>query len=140
VVQAHDRAAPGTATSASSDGGQGAAAATHTPPTTTITVLRTPAAPGPFKKTTTPKFAPSRPASGRNASGRIQRSASAKRAFQASHPCPSTGATTGACRGYVIDHVKPLACGGMDNPSNMQWQIAAEAKAKDKWERVGCGK
>jgi hypothetical protein len=39
----------------------------------------------------------------------------------------------------VIDHVKPLACGGADTPANMQWQTRAEAKAKDRWERIGCG-
>jgi hypothetical protein len=38
----------------------------------------------------------------------------------------------------VIDHVTPLACGGADHPANMQWQIVAEAKAKDKWERKAC--
>ena len=54
------------------------------------------------------------------------------------HPCPSTGRTSGACPGYVVDHVKPLACGGADAASNMQWQTVAEGKAKDKWERVGC--
>jgi hypothetical protein len=32
------------------------------------------------------------------------RSASAKRNFQASNPCPATGKTTGSCKGYVIDH------------------------------------
>jgi hypothetical protein len=41
---------------------------------------------------------------------------------------------------YVVDHVVPLACGGADSPSNMQWQTKAEAKAKDKWERTGCSK
>jgi len=40
--------------------------------------------------------------------------------------------------GYVIDHIQPLACGGADTPSNMQWQTVAEAKAKDKTERIGC--
>jgi hypothetical protein len=54
------------------------------------------------------------------------------------HPCLATGRTSGACRGYVVDHIKPLACGGADAPSNMQWQTTADAKAKDKWERVGC--
>jgi hypothetical protein len=38
----------------------------------------------------------------------------------------------------VIDHIKPLACGGVDAPSNMQWQTIAAAKAKDNVERVGC--
>jgi hypothetical protein len=33
----------------------------------------------------------------------------------------------------------PLACGGADNTSNMQWQTIAASKAKDKIERKGCG-
>ena len=40
--------------------------------------------------------------------------------------------------GYVIDHIQPLACGGADTPSNMQWQTKAAAAAKDKTERAGC--
>jgi hypothetical protein len=40
--------------------------------------------------------------------------------------------------GYVVDHIVPLACGGADAPSNIQWQKVADAKAKDKGERVGC--
>ena len=40
--------------------------------------------------------------------------------------------------GYVIDHVIPLACGGPDAPSNMQWQTVADAKAKDRVELKGC--
>jgi 5-methylcytosine-specific restriction endonuclease McrA len=66
------------------------------------------------------------------------RSASAKRNFQASNPCPATGKTTGSCKGYVIDHKTPLACGGADAADNMQWQTTAEAKLKDKTERAGC--
>jgi hypothetical protein len=62
------------------------------------------------------------------------RSSSAKTEFKHSHPCPSTGESTGACPGYVIDHVKPLKRGGKDAPSNMQWQTKDAAKAKDKWE------
>jgi hypothetical protein len=68
------------------------------------------------------------------------RSYSVKHEFQRLHPCPSTGRTTGACPGYVRDHVFPLACGGPDAVSNMQWQTVAEAKAKDNWERKGCGR
>jgi hypothetical protein len=50
------------------------------------------------------------------------------------HPCPATGGTSGACMGYVIDHVVPLKRGGTDAPRDMQWQTTAEAKAKDKIE------
>jgi hypothetical protein len=39
-----------------------------------------------------------------------------------------------------VDHIKPLACGGEDHPSNMQWQTERDARAKDKWERRGCKK
>jgi hypothetical protein len=66
------------------------------------------------------------------------RSASAKKNFQASNPCPATGKTSGSCKGYVIDHKTPLACGGADVADNMQWQTAADAKLKDKTERAGC--
>ena len=70
----------------------------------------------------------------RNSRGKIQRSAVAKRAFRKSNPCPSTGRTSGACSGYVIDHVKALKRGGLDEPGNMQWQTTAAAKAKDRIE------
>jgi hypothetical protein len=75
----------------------------------------------------------------RDRRGRIERSSSAKRGFQRMRPCPSTGSTSGPCPGYVIDHIKPLACGGNDSWSNMQWQTMAAAKAKDALERRGCG-
>jgi hypothetical protein len=71
----------------------------------------------------------------RNAKGKIKRSREAKRQFERQNPCPSTGKSTGSCPGYVVDHRKALAEGGADEPSNMQWQTAADAKAKDKWER-----
>lgn len=74
-------------------------------------------------------------ASQRTSHGRIKRSEAAKDAFKRQHPCPSTGKSRGACPGYVIDHVRPLASGGPDSPTNMQWQTTADAKAKDKWER-----
>jgi hypothetical protein len=71
---------------------------------------------------------------------RIKRSQSAIVEFKRSFPCPATGASKGSCKGFVIDHVKALACGGADSPFNMQWQTVAEGKAKDKWERKECGK
>jgi hypothetical protein len=67
--------------------------------------------------------------------GRAKRSPAAKASFMRSHPCPSTGKRSGGCPGYVVDHVRPLAKGGADNPSNMQWQTVQAAKEKDKWER-----
>ena len=58
----------------------------------------------------------------------------AKHSFEQQHPCPPTGRTSGRCPGYVIDHVKPLECGGADAPGNMHWQTAAAGKAKDRTE------
>jgi hypothetical protein len=65
-------------------------------------------------------------------SAKQPRLASVKREFQLTHPCPATGRTSGACPGYVKDHVLPLACGGSDAVSNTQWQTIRDAKAKDK--------
>jgi hypothetical protein len=72
------------------------------------------------------------------ASAGEHRSLEVKHEFQRQHPCPSTGRTTGRCPGYIKDHVVPLACGGPDSASNLQWQTTADAKAKDRWERRGC--
>lgn len=70
----------------------------------------------------------------RDARGRIARDPHAKEAFRRTHPCPSTGKKYGACPGYVVDHIRALKHGGADDPSNMQWQTRAAAKAKDRWE------
>ena len=67
-----------------------------------------------------------------------KRSATVIRAFKQANPCPSTMARKGPCKGYVIDHIKALACGGADAPWNLQWQTKEQAKEKDKWERKGC--
>lgn len=72
------------------------------------------------------------------ANAEYYRSQKAKSIFKHHHACPSTGKTKGSCPGFIIDHVRPLACGGLDDPSNMQWQTKADAKAKDKWERKYC--
>jgi hypothetical protein len=68
----------------------------------------------------------------RDSNGKIKRSAAAKEVFER-----ETGYPHGR-KGLVVDHIVPLACGGADAPSNMQWQTVAEAKAKDKAERIGC--
>jgi hypothetical protein len=70
----------------------------------------------------------------RDSHGKIARSSSARSSFMHSHPCPSTGKISGACPGYVVDHITPLKRGGADGPSNMQWQTKEAAKAKDKTE------
>jgi hypothetical protein len=70
----------------------------------------------------------------RDSHGKIQRSSSARAEFRRQHPCPATGRGTGACPGYVIDHIQPLKRGGADSPSNMQWQNTTAAKAKDRIE------
>lgn len=68
----------------------------------------------------------------RDSRGRIKRSTVAKEEFER-----ETGYSHGR-QGYIVDHVDPLACGGADAPSNMQWQTVPEGKAKDKTERIGC--
>jgi hypothetical protein len=68
----------------------------------------------------------------------LGRSSAELAAFKREHPCPATGARRGSCPGYVIDHVIPLCAGGIDQPSNMQWQTISDAKRKDVEERKTC--
>ena len=89
-------------------------------------------------KPTASKHEPNMPATSsvakRDSRGRTARSSKAKVSFMKKHPCPSTGKTSRACQGYVVDHIVPLKRGGSDSPSNMQWQTVQAAKAKDKSE------
>jgi hypothetical protein len=70
----------------------------------------------------------------RDSRGKIKRSTTVRRQFQRENPCPANGATSGPCPGYVMDHIKALKNGGADSPENLQWESAAEAKAKDRIE------
>lgn len=76
----------------------------------------------------------------RDADGSISRRADVLAAFKRIHPCPSTGAAIGACPGWNIDHVIPLANAGCDAVANLQW-LPVEIKrcpgelCKDRWER-----
>lgn len=72
--------------------------------------------------------------------GRIARSQVVLAEFRRLYPCPSTGRRAGACPGWAIDHVIPLACGGCDAVVNLQWlpveiKSAAGTLPKDRWER-----
>lgn len=107
-------------------------------PDTTATFAR-PTASGKRNSPVAPRLPFPRPASKtacascpRDDAGRIARSEAAKRDF-----LKATGFPNGR-PGWIVDHIKPLACGGTDTPSNMQWQTDAAAKAKDRVERKGC--
>ena len=52
----------------------------------------------------------------------------AKAHFKDTHPCPSTRITAASCPGWVVDYVKPLSCGGADEPRNMQWRRQEDLK------------
>lgn len=75
-----------------------------------------------------------------SAHAEYHRSKAALRTFVNLEACPATGQHRLLCPGYVIDHIKALACGGADAPENMQWQTVAEGKAKDRWELKECGR
>jgi len=70
--------------------------------------------------------------------GEIHRSQKARLDFVKANKCPATGKNKLPCKGYVIDHVKPLCAGGADSPTNMQWQTVADAKKKDIGEKQQC--
>lgn len=72
------------------------------------------------------------------AAGAIERSRTAVAEFKRQQPCPSTGRSRGPCPGWIVDHITPLCAGGVDRPENMQWQTVAEAKIKDRQERIQC--
>ena len=72
------------------------------------------------------------------AAGAATRPSDAEIFFRLDNPCPSTGSTRGPCKGYVIDRVIPLVCGGGEVQENLRWATLAEAKAKAKWDRIGC--
>lgn len=76
----------------------------------------------------------------RNADGTIHRSAATIAEFRSWHPCPSTGLYKGACPGWAINHIVPLACGGRDVAWNMAWlpndiKACAGTHCVDRFER-----
>jgi hypothetical protein len=160
IVAAHDRKAPNAASASSSPSRPAAApsAPSYTPrpavgtsawswtPKYTAGAVAPSSIPGRPLRATAPSSRP-RSAVGatpsirrsnrcqgcdRDERGRILRSGRARQTFGV-----ATGYPHGR-PGYVIDHIMPLACGGADMPSNMQWQTTADAKAKDQHERKDC--
>jgi hypothetical protein len=69
------------------------------------------------------------PSCPRDSKGRILRGQSAKKRFMR-----QTGYPKGR-KGYIVTRTVPTSQGGLDDPSNMQWQAKAQAKAKAKMER-----
>jgi hypothetical protein len=64
----------------------------------------------------------------------VYRSEAVKHAFDVSQGYPH------GRKGYIVDHICALACGGKDIISNLQYQSRAEARTKDLWETTpeGC--
>lgn len=80
----------------------------------------------------------------READGTIKRSAAILYAFRKLHPCPANGSRFGACPGWAINHVVPLAKGGCDAVFNLQWlpveiKSCAHPWCIDRWERTYWG-
>lgn len=73
--------------------------------------------------------------------GHIARRADVLAAFKKIHPCPSTGKSIGACKGWQINHIIPLACFGLDGVSNLGWfptviKTGWQDYQIDRWERL----
>ena len=130
VVAAHDSSAPKTKSSSSSS----KSSSSSTSATPKYPTYSYPSYPG-IGTSSTSASRERCATCERDSKGKIKRSSTAKHDFESMNPCPSTGRTTGGCPGYIIDHVRPLATGGADSTSNMQWQTIEAAKAKDKIER-----
>ena len=124
VVKPHDRKAPDSSTTTSSGSSEKKAKKAKSSPAPSLpAVSRASTASGRTNRCEN---------CDRDEHGKILRKKEAKRAFMR-----ATGYDHGRS-GYVIDHIVPLACGGPDVPSNMQWQTVGGAKAKDKIERANC--
>ena len=71
----------------------------------------------------------SKPAKKAKKQQKPRRSKSIRKTFTETMACPATGTYIESCPGYEVDHVIPLACGGKDSVSNMQW-LTKEANRK----------
>lgn len=68
----------------------------------------------------------------------IQRSQAEVRAFRAENPCPATGRRSGPCKGWEVDHLIALVCGGPDSKENMQWLTVAQHREKTRYDVKYC--
>ena len=66
---------------------------------------------------------------------RVTRSSAERTKFIYDNACPSTDLLGGSCAGFHVDHIIPLACGGADTASNMQWLSAGANMSKGS---MGC--
>ena len=66
------------------------------------------------------------------------RSKAVRAEFQRQNPCPSTGATRGACPGYQADHRIAICAGGADRAGNLQWLTIDDHKRKTKRDVMEC--
>jgi hypothetical protein len=56
--------------------------------------------------------------------------------FQRQHPCPSTGRATGACPGYIKDHIVPLAEALLRMLAEIEAELpTAAGPAEEQWLR-----
>ena len=67
-----------------------------------------------------------------------ERSRTLRAEFVRLNPCPSTGATSGPCPGWQVDHREALVCGGLDELRNLQWLTVAEHREKTRVEIKLC--
>ena len=52
----------------------------------------------------------------------MKRNPRTRKEFMKKYPCPSTGKRRGRCPGFALTYIVPLERGGLDHPSNMQWE------------------
>jgi len=63
---------------------------------------------------------------------------SAPVAAEVCHPTPRGPSPLPYRQGFERDHIVPLCLGGADDPSNMEYQVWSEARAKDRLEATVC--
>ena len=69
-----------------------------------------------------------------------QQDSGQKELFVRKYACPMTGKHTEICKGWVVGYIKPLCAGGVDRIANMQWQMVATAKRKEREAQKLCAK